>query len=65
MEESQQYQVCQQLLENGYTVYVEQCDLIPDETIKRLDQRFGKSIQFVRREDLDQQNIKYFEVKIQ
>ena len=65
MEESQQYQVCQRLLENGYTVYVEQCDLIPTEIVERLNCRFGKSIQFVRCEDLDQQNIKYFEVNIQ
>lgn len=65
MEESQQYQVCQRLLENGYTVYVEQCDLIPTEVVKRLDRRFGQHIQFERREDLDRQNIKYFEVNIQ
>lgn len=65
MEESQQYQVCQRLLEHGYTVYVEQCDLIPTEVVKHLDRRFGKSIQFERRADLDDQGIQYFEVNIQ
>jgi UDPglucose 6-dehydrogenase len=64
IEESQQYAVCQKLLENGYTVYVEQCDLIPTEIVRSLDRRFGQSIQFERRADLDAQNIKYFEVNI-
>jgi len=64
IEESQQYQVCLRLLENGYTVYVEQCDLIPTEIVRSLDQRFGERVQFEKRTDLDLREIKYFEVTI-
>jgi nucleotide sugar dehydrogenase len=64
MEESQQYQVCQALLEHGCTVYVERCDLVPQEISQDLDRRFGNRICFLHRADLDDQKIQYFEVKI-
>jgi nucleotide sugar dehydrogenase len=64
VEESQQLQVCRGLLARGYTVYVEQCDLIPTETVIELDRAFGQKIQFERRQDLDREEIKYFEITL-
>jgi len=61
-EESQQYVLCQRLLQRGYTVYVEQCDLIPTSLVTELDERFGQLIQFERRRDLEAQGVKFFEI---
>jgi len=64
LEESHQLRVCVKLLESGYTVYVEQNDLIPTALVRDLDSRFGQLIQFERRRNLDQAGAKYFEVNL-
>jgi nucleotide sugar dehydrogenase len=46
-EESQQYQVCQNLLAAGYSVYIEPDTKIPETIIDSLTSRFGDRIKFV------------------
>jgi UDPglucose 6-dehydrogenase len=60
VEESQQLQLCQGLVNRGADVYVEPCDMLPD-TVK---QELGGRVRFVSKQDLDSQNIKYFEIKL-
>lgn len=64
MEESQQFQMCERLLEKGYSVYVERCDMIPATVVQYLDKKFGQRIQFERRHDLEQQNVRFFEIDL-
>lgn len=64
LEESQQLQVCIKLLERGGTVFVQQNNLIPTETINELNRKFGSRIQFERKTDLQDQAIEIFEVTL-
>jgi len=64
LEESQQFQVCVKLLQKGHTVFVQQDSLIPTETIKDLDQKFGQRIQFERKTDLTDRGLEFFEITI-
>ena len=60
VEESQQLQLCRYLMEAGVTIYVEPSDLLPDS----VKQELGDGVQFVARQDLDAQGVKYFPVEL-
>lgn len=64
MDESQQYEMCQQLLEQGYTVYVEPCDMLPTSVMRDLADRFGQRIQFEKKQDLAKQGLDFFEIQL-
>ena len=62
LEESQQLKFCQDLLAQGYTVYVEPSNLVPiviTDSLKKL----GK-IYFESREQLVRNDIDFFEIKL-
>ena len=56
-EESQQYQVCQNLLDAGYEMYVEPNSKTPAAIIDSLTQRYGHRIRFVELAKLDANSI--------
>ena len=59
MEESQQLQVCRLLLNAGYTVYIEPCDLIPDYV---RDDLVDRGAVFATRESLIAARTDFFEI---
>lgn len=56
-EESQQYQVCQNLLDAGYTMYIEPNNKIPKTITDSLTSRYGDSVKFVGIAQLDTESI--------
>lgn len=62
LEESQQLKFCQDLLTQGYTVYVEPSDLVPTAVTDSL-KKLGK-IYFESREQLVRNNIDFFEITL-
>lgn len=53
-EESQQLKMCEMLLEKGYTMIVEPCDMMPDAIRQKLELKHGDLIQFRTPSDADQ-----------
>lgn len=62
VEESQQLVVCQVLLAQGYKVFVEPDDLVPDAMLQELLAKWGDRIEFRSRLDLDLADVDYLEV---
>lgn len=61
-EESQQLQLCCNLLAAGNRVYVEPNPLIPTSLVTELDQQFGELIQFESLQWLDEHSIEVYKV---
>ena len=56
-EESQQYQVCQNLLDAGYTMYIEPNNKIPKTITDSLTSRYNDSVKFVSLAQLSTESI--------
>jgi hypothetical protein len=61
-EESQQLQLCCNLLSAGNRVYVEPNRMIPTSLVTELDQHFGELIQFESLQWLDDHGIEVYKV---
>lgn len=62
MEESQQHRFLLDLLERGYTVYVEPSDLLPSETVEHLTSTF-RNVTFRSRKELADSDIAVYEIR--
>ena len=63
-EESQQFQLCKDLLSAGYAVYIEPNDLIPSSVVESLIKEYGRQVLFVSRQQLEGTGVKFFEVTL-
>ena len=63
LEESQQLQLCRDLLEDGYTVYVEPSALLPSSFVTAMTEQY-KNLQFRSWNDLQAQGLKCYKVAI-
>ena len=64
LEESQQLILCKDLLDEGYSVYVEPHHMLLDSLIAELGNKYGDRIRFVSLEQLKQNKELYFEIEI-
>lgn len=64
MEESQQYQVCLNLLDSGAKVYVQPGKFLLKSTQDELTDRYGDQIEFVDKNDLAQQGVQTYHVTV-
>ena len=64
IEESQQYQVCENLLVSGAQVYIQSDKFLLQSTQDKLTQRFGNKVLFVDKQDLDQLGIFVYHVNL-
>jgi UDPglucose 6-dehydrogenase len=63
VEESQQLQLCRDLLEDGYTVYVEPSKLLSETFVASMSAQY-KNLHFVSLDTLEQQHVEYYKVAI-
>jgi hypothetical protein len=64
IEESQQYQVCENLLVSGAQVYIQSDKFLLQSTQDKLTQRFGNKVLFVDKQHLDQLGIPVYHVNL-
>ena len=64
LEESQQFHVCQQLLDNGAHVYIQTGKFILPSTQEYLNSRYHNQIKFVDKTELDSQGISVYHVNL-
>lgn len=64
LEESQQLKLCCDLLDEGYTVYIEEHPLLPNDLISSLKDKFGDRVKIVTLEKLKQTEQLFFEINL-